>query len=226
MDKVACVIGSSGGIGAACVARLKADGWSGVIEMDLKGPIKIDVSDPESVAAAFSEVREQHLEIDLLIVASGILDLRHISETSFEHWTRVLSVNLTGPFLCAKEADGMIRNHGNVILISSLAARTGGHFTGISYAASKGGIESLTKSLAHEFAGRRIRVNCIAPGGIDTPMLAQNPPESLNALVRTTPLGRLGHPNDIAGVVAFLASADANYMTGMTIGVNGGRLMD
>jgi len=111
-------------------------------------------------------------------------------------------------------------------MIGSLAGRTGGVLTGIAYAASKGGIESLTKSLANELAPRRITVNCVAPGGVDTPMLAQNPPEQKARLAAATPLGRMAAPDEIAATIAFLASEHAAFITGAVIPVNGGIRMD
>jgi NAD(P)-dependent dehydrogenase (short-subunit alcohol dehydrogenase family) len=110
--------------------------------------------------------------------------------------------------------------------VGSLAGRTGGVLTGTAYSVSKGGLESLTKSVAQELAPRRITVNCVAPGGVDTPMRAKNSPEGLAALRAAAPLKRMATPDEIAAVIAFLASEDAGFMTGAVVPVNGGLRMD
>jgi 3-oxoacyl-[acyl-carrier protein] reductase len=222
----ACVVGSQGGIGAALVRRLEADGWSPVLQMDLAGPIAIDLTEPASVEAAFEIAKRSTPQLKLLVVTAGMLDLEKLSTLTAERWNRVIAVNLTGPFLCCLAAKDWIGDDGRVVLISSLAARTGGVLTGPSYAASKGGVESLTKSIAQEFAPRRITVNCVAPGGVDTAMLAHNSPESRSAMAEATPLKRAATPEEIAGAIAYLASPDAAFITGTVIPVNGGLRMD
>jgi 3-oxoacyl-[acyl-carrier protein] reductase len=222
----ACVVGSQGGIGSALVRRLEADGWSPVIQMDLAGPIPVDVSEPASVEAAFEIAKRSAPRLKLLVVAAGMLDLDKLSTLTAERWNRVIAVNLTGPFLCCLAAKDWIEDDGRVVLISSLAARTGGVLTGPSYAASKGGVESLTKSVAQELAPRRITVNCVAPGGVDTAMLAHNSRESRSAMAEATPLKRAATPEEIAGTIAYLASPDAAFVTGTIIPVNGGLRMD
>ena len=163
MAKAACVIGSSGGIGAAVTRRLRAD---------------------------------------------------------------VLAVNLTGPFLCCKLARDWLVDGGRIVLLGSLAGRTGGVLTGTAYAVSKGGIESLTKSVAQELAPRCITVNCVAPGGVDTPLLARSSPESLAAMTAATPLKRMAAPDEIAAAVSYLAGDGAAFVTGAVLPVNGGLRMD
>ena len=226
MSKIACVIGASGGIGSAVVKALTRDGWSPVLQLDQKGPIEIDVTIESSVARAFAQAQRMAPSIGLLVVASGILDLEKLATLSAERWNKVLAVNLTGPFLCCKAASRWLSDGGRIVLIGSLAGRTGGVLTGTAYAASKGGIESLTKSVANELAPRRITVNCIAPGGVDTPMLAQNSPEQKAKLAAATPLGRMAMPDEIAAAVCFLASEDAGFITGVVLPVNGGIRMD
>ena len=226
MSKAACVIGASGGIGSAVVRALTQGGWSPVLELDQNGPIAIDVTDESSVERAFAQARTKTSSLGLLVVASGILDLEKLTTLSAERWNRVLAVNLTGPFLCCKAAQGWLADGGRIVMIGSLAGRTGGVLTGTAYAASKGGIESLTKSVANELAPRRITVNCIAPGGVDTPMLAQNSFEQKAKLMAATPLGRMAMPDEIAASVCFLASEQAGFITGAVIPVNGGIRMD
>lgn len=226
MDKTACVVGASGGIGAATVRRLEGAGFSRVLRMDLDGPLRIDLADVSSVEIAFSAARREAPRLDALVVASGILDLEKLAGTTLEHWNRVLAVNLTGPFLCCKHARDWLADGGRIVLVGSLAGRTGGVLTGTAYSVSKGGLESLTKSVAQELAPRRITVNCVAPGGVDTPMLAKNSAEGLAALRAAAPLKRMATPDEIAAVIAFLASEDAGFMTGAVVPVNGGLRMD
>jgi NAD(P)-dependent dehydrogenase (short-subunit alcohol dehydrogenase family) len=226
MSKTACVVGSEGGIGAAIVNRLTDDGWSSVLRMDLKGPIEIDVTNADSVNSAFEKARQQVKQLGLLVVASGVLDLGNITNTSLERWNEVMAVNLTGPFLCCKASYDWIVDGGRIVLISSLAGRTGGVVSGTAYASSKGGVESLSKSLAQQLAFRGITVNCVAPGGVDTLMLKKNADSAISAMIKATPLNRVGLPAEIAAAVAFLGSSDASFITGTVLSVNGGLRMD
>jgi 3-oxoacyl-[acyl-carrier protein] reductase len=226
MDKTACVVGASGGIGAATVARLERAGFGRVLRMDLDGPIPIDLAEVSSVETAFAAARREAPRLDALVVASGILDLEKLAGTTLERWNRVLAVNLTGPFLCCKLARDWLNDGGRIVLVGSLAGRTGGVLTGTAYAVSKGGVESLTKSVAQELAPRRITVNCVAPGGVDTPMLARNSAEGLAALKAAAPLKRVAAPEEVAAVIAFLASDEASFITGAVVPVNGGLRMD
>lgn len=226
MAKSACVIGSQGGIGSAIVRRLEQEGWSPVLQLDVNGPLKIDVSDVNSIRSAFAQARRDLPELNLLVVAAGILDLGNIEATSLERWNEVLAINLTGPFLCCKFAQDWLADGGRIVFISSLAGRTGGVLTGPAYAASKGGLESFAKSAAQQLAARAITVNCVAPGGVDTPMLAKNSAKSRAAMAASTPLGRIGTPEEIAASVSFLASDGAAFITGAVLPVNGGLRMD
>ena len=226
MDKTACVVGASGGIGSATVRRLERAGFARVLCMDLGGPIRIDLADVSSVETAFAAARREAPRLDALVVASGVLDLAKLSAATFESWNRVLAINLTGPFLCCKLAREWLNDGGRIVLVGSLAGRTGGVLTGTAYAASKGGIESLTKAAAQELAPRRITVNCVAPGGVETPMLARNSAEGLAAMAAAAPLKRMASADEIAAVIAFLASDDAAFITGAVVPVNGGLRMD
>jgi 3-oxoacyl-[acyl-carrier protein] reductase len=226
MAKAACVVGSSGGIGSAVVRRLREEGFAPVLEMDLAGPIALDLASPASIQAAFAAARQQVARLEVLVVAAGILDLGKLGDLTLEQWNRVLAVNLTGPFQCCQLARAWLADGGRIVLLGSLAGRTGGVLTGTAYAVAKGGIESLTKSVAQELAPRRITVNCVAPGGVDTPMLARNTPEGLAALKAATPLKRMAMPEEIAAAIAYLASDGAAFVTGAVLPVNGGLRMD
>ncbi len=226
VGRTACVIGSEGGVGTAVVRQLQEQGWGPVLRMDRSGPLPVDVSDPLAVEVAFREARQQLKNVDLLVICSGILDLHKVRDLTLERWNQVMAVNLTGPFLCCREAQDWLVDGGRIVLVGSIAGRTGGVLTGTAYAVSKGGVESLTKSLAQEFAPRKITVNCVAPGGVDTTMAAQNPPEALAILRAATPLKRMASAEEVAAAIVFLASEGAAYITGAIIPVNGGLRMD
>jgi len=234
----AVVIGAGGGIGQATVARLLADGWQ-VTALDLPAALPavapaadtmpVDLAEPESIAIAFAQVRSKlgnTQGIDLLAVCSGIVDSDKAATVSLAHWSRMLAVNLTGPFLCCQHAYPLLRDGARIVLLGSLAGRTGGVLTGAAYAATKGGLESLAKSMAQELAPRGITVNVVAPGAIDTPMLQAHPPERRQAMAASTPLRRLGRPQEVAAAIAYLAAADAGFVTGAVLHVNGGIRMD
>jgi 3-oxoacyl-[acyl-carrier protein] reductase len=226
MTKTFCVIGARGGIGSALCERLGAEPDTTVIGMDRDGPIPIDVADPSSITRAFAAARSAHPVLDGLVITSGILDLGKLRNLELETWNKVLAINLTGPFLCCQAAQSWLRDGGRIVLVGSLAGRTGGVLTGTAYAVSKGGIESLTKSIAQELAPRGITVNCVAPGGVDTAMIAGNPPEAVASMKAAAPLKRLAQASEIAGGIAYLLSDDAAYVTGSVLAINGGLRMD
>ena len=174
----AVVVGAFGGIGAATVSRLAAQGWD-VVAMDLPQAssslspaslvLDMDLADPASVAKAFAALTArvaQHGPIDLLAVCSGVVDTEKVASVALAHWQNMLAINLTGPFLCCQHSYPLLRDGGRIVLLGSLSGRTGGVLTGAAYAAAKGGIESLAKSMAQELAPRAITVNVIAPGAI------------------------------------------------------------
>ncbi len=234
----AVVVGAFGGIGAATVSRLAAQGWD-VVAMDLpqvapshsaaSTVLDMDLADPASVATAFGALTlwvAQHGPIDLLAVCSGVVDTEKVGSVTLAHWQKMLAVNLTGPFLCCQHSYPLLREGGRIVLLGSLSGRTGGVLTGAAYAAAKGGIESLAKSMAQELAPRGITVNVIAPGAIETPMLRAHSVERKQGMAASTPLKRLGQPEEIAGAVAFLASPEAAFITGAVMHINGGIRMD
>lgn len=238
-DKTACVVGATGGIGAATARAFAADGFRLVL-MDLAASpleglatdlggvaVTIDLGDAASVEGAFAAARESMADLDVLVLASGVVEpATPLADVTDEVWARMLVVNLTGVFLCCRAADGWLRDGGRIVTISSNAARSGGLATGPAYAASKGGVEALTKALAQQFAKRRITVNCVAPGAVDTPMLDAHPPERIAAIAAANPMGRIATAGDVAAAIAFLASGGAAYLTGVVLPVNGGQRMD
>lgn len=234
----AVVVGAFGGIGAATVARLAAEGWS-VLALDLAQAVAagsavaevlaIDVADPDSIARSFEAVAQRVSRlgpIDLLAICSGIVDSEKAGTVSLSHWNQMLATNLTGPFLCCQHSYPLLRDGGRIVLLGSLAGKTGGVLTGAAYAATKGGLESLAKSMAQELAPRGITVNVVAPGAIDTPMLRAHSVERRDGMAASTPLKRLGQPAEIAAAILYLASPDAGFTTGTVLHVNGGIRMD
>ncbi len=234
----AVVVGAFGGIGAATVSRLAAGGWD-VVAMDLPQTapantaaslvLAIDMADPASIARGFVALAArvaQHGPIDLLAVCSGIVDTEKVASVTLAHWQNMLATNLTGPFLCCQKSYPLLRDGGRIVLLGSLSGRTGGVLTGAAYAASKGGMESLAKSMAQELSPRGITVNVIAPGAIETPMLRAHTAERKQGMAASTPLKRLGRPEEIASAIVYLASADAGFITGTVMHINGGIRMD
>lgn len=232
------MVGAFGGIGAATVTRLAAEGWD-VVAMDLPQPaqarsaaslvLAVDLADPDSIAQAFGALAQRVAgegPIDLLAVCSGIVDTEKVATVSLAHWQKMLATNLTGPFLCCQHSYPLLRDGGRIVLLGSLSGRTGGVLTGAAYAATKGGVESLAKSMAQELAPRGITVNVIAPGIIETPMLRAHTAERKQGMAASTPLKRLGQPEEIAGAVVYLASAEAGFITGTVMHINGGIRMD
>jgi 3-oxoacyl-[acyl-carrier protein] reductase len=233
------IVGATGGIGSAVVQRAGKDGYGPLILMDRPGPaldaiametgghaVSIDLTDAESITAAFESARTLAPSVYALVLAAGVVDNGKLGDLEAARWSDILAVNLTGPFLCCLAARDWIVDGGRIVTLGSLAGRTGGVITGTAYAASKGGIESLTKSMAQELAPRRITVNCVAPGAIETPMLAAHPPERKAAMSASTPLKRLGQPQEVAAAISYLLGVDAGFTTGSVLAVNGGLRMD
>jgi glucose 1-dehydrogenase len=195
--------------------------------------IKADVSQEEEVARLFREAIAGLGRLDLLVANSGIQKDAAIAEMTLAEWQAVLDVNLTGQFLCCREAIRSFREQrsaarparalGSIICMSSVheVIPWAGH---VNYAASKGGIHMLMQTLAQEVGPERIRVNAVAPGAIRTPINreAWETPEALERLLTLIPYGRIGEPEDVARAVIWLSSDEADYVTGTTLFVDGG----
>ncbi len=185
-----------------------------------------DVADEESVEAGVKQVLAAHGAVDILVNNAGIAVDGLLVRTKLEDWRRIIDINLTGSFLCARAvAKSMMKSRrGRIINISSVIGEMG-NAGQVAYAASKSGVFGLTKSLAKELGSRSITVNAITPGYIRTEMTAGMSEEQTAQLLAAISLGRLGESEDVAELVAFLASPAAGYITGQIIAVNGGLYM-
>ena len=185
-----------------------------------------DVSDEGQVQGVAQQVLERWGRVDILVNNAGICPLTPVEQITAAEWDRVLGINLKGPFLCCKAVIPAMRQQraGKIINISSNAGQMGGLAVGLHYSASKAGILGLTKSLARILAPD-IQVNAVAPGTTTTGMTETWDRAVLEGLIRQIPAGRLGRPADVAAAVLFLASDEASFITGQTLGVNGGLFM-
>ena len=239
MTRALALTGAAGGIGAAIARRAALEGYAPLFLMDRDEAalasvaketggvaVAVDITDAGAVARAFDRVRENAPSLYGLVLAAGVVDNGKLADLTPERWEEILAINLTGPFLCCLAAKCLLADGGRIVTLGSLAGRTGGVITGTAYAASKGGIEALTKSMAQELAPRGITVNCVAPGAVETPMLAAHPPEKKAAISEATPLRRMAKPREIAASVCFLLSEDSAITTGAFMAVNGGLRMD
>jgi NAD(P)-dependent dehydrogenase (short-subunit alcohol dehydrogenase family) len=234
---VAVVTGAGSGIGRACCDELTARGYRvigadrafGVVAHDRWYRIAVDVTRPDHIARLHDEVASAVGRVDLLVTAAGVAGYSHDPGAGMdrEEWDQCYSVNVIGvaaviyafvPLLAA--AGG-----GAVVTIASISARRSSAVTSPAYAASKGAVVAMTRSFATSLAPQRTRVNCIAPGTVDTPMTASWPEETLAEIRASVPLGRLAASEEIARAVCFLGSAEASYLTGVTLDVNGGVFM-
>ena len=246
--RVAVVTGGGSGIGRAICQRLAEEGVSaGIIDIDARGGeetvskiqsaggkavfANADITDFDAVTAAVGKIEREAGPIDILVNNAGWDKMVPFLQTDFELWKKVLDINLYGPLhlhyaILPKMVE---RGHGKVVNIASDAGRVGSSGEAV-YSAAKGGIIAFTKTMARELARANIQLNTVCPGPTDTPLFAQVAQgeagaKIAEALKRAIPMRRLGQPEDISGAVAFLASDDANYITGQTLSVSGGLTM-
>ena len=224
--EVAVVTGAAQGIGAAIADALEAAG-ARVARTDLEADLRLDVTDRGSIDRALAEVAEHLGEPTILANNAGINRIGPSESLPEDRWQEVIDVNLTGTFRCAQAAGErmLAAGRGAIVNVASISA-----FVGMpgraAYCATKAGVVALTRVLAVEWAARGVRVNAVAPGYVGTPMVEQAMAEGLLAeddLVGRTPIGRVASPAEIADAVAFIASAQAAYITGQIIRVNGGK---
>lgn len=239
MARVALVTGGTRGIGRAICIALKAQGhtvaatYAGNDEAarDLTQEtgipaFKWDVGDHQACQTGCARVAEEVGPIDILVNNAGVTRDATLMRMSYEMWIEVIRVNLSGCFNMAKAVFPGMRDRGwgRIVNIGSINGQ-GGQYGQVNYAAAKSGIHGFTKALAQEGAKFGVTVNALAPGYIDTDMVAAVPSDVLEKIVARIPVGRLGHAEEIARGVAFLCGEDAGFITGSTLSINGGQHM-
>jgi len=226
--RVALVTGAASGIGRA-TARRFADEGAHVAALDLRRPdeppggmaVACDVADQASVEQAVAAAKQRFGKIDVLAHFAGITKDALAHKMTLQQWDDVIRVNLTGSFIVAQIAAREMADGGSIVLTSSRSWL--GNVGQANYSASKGGVVSLTRTLALELGKRRIRVNALAPGFIETPMTDVVPDKVREKAVTSIPLGRIGQPEEIAAVALFFASDESSYVSGQTLLIDGGR---
>lgn len=242
-QRVAIVTGSAGGLGAACARALAEDGFAlFLLDRDLEGleataadlrkdghTVEVetcDLRDPDDVTRAI-DAHARVGTLTALVNVAGIWSGGTVLDVTVEDWDLMHGVKLRGDFLTIKAAVPWLRNAGggSIVNIGSMSGRTKSVQTAPSYVAANAGIIGLTMSVANQHAKDGIRVNCVAPGMIRTPMLDNYTDAELEAITKAIPLGHIAAPHQIASVVSFLVSDRASYVTGETINANGGMFM-
>jgi 3-oxoacyl-[acyl-carrier protein] reductase len=239
--RTALVTGASRGIGRAIAVRLAEEGCDVAVNYRVEREaaeevasrvrevgrraivVQADVSSPELVEAMVDRVEEELGPVDILVNNAGIHKHHKSWEMSAEDWQRIIDVNLTGSYLTSRLLGPRMaqRGWGRIIMVSSIVATRGTDHEA-HYAASKAGMHGLTKSLALELSPKGVTVNAVAPGWIRTDMTTDTTEEALEEVLEEIPLGRVGEPEEIASVVAYLASNESSYVTGQVLHVNGG----
>ncbi len=228
--RICIVTGAAQGIGAATVARLAAEG-AHVIACDRRAdPVEgaaetfaVDVTDRAQVDAMVAAVLARHGRVDVLVNNAGITQDARLVKMTLAQFDAVIDVNLRGVFHCAQAvAPSMIEQGRGVILNASSVVGIYGNYGQTNYAASKFGVIGFTKTWSRELGPKGVRVNAVAPGFVETPILSTIPDKVLQHMREQVPLQRLGRPEEVAAVYAFLASDDASYVNGAVIEVSGG----
>ncbi len=240
-NRVALVTGAGKGIGNAIATRLAADGARVVIadvnadtakaaaaELVKQGKdaigIAADVSKLDDIKKMMKQIIDHYGQLDIVVNNAGILRSSRLEEVSPEEWDLVLAVNLKSVFLVSQQALPHLKQSKcpRIVNLSSNSGRMGGFESSVSYAASKGGVISLTYALASQLAKFKITVNAVCPGTVETDILKDYSAEAKERLKARVPLGRLGEPNEIAAAVAYLVKEEAGFVTGLMLDINGG----
>jgi 3-oxoacyl-[acyl-carrier protein] reductase len=238
-DRVAVITGGSGGIGMATADRMMKSGASIVLwdrdratlDMALKelpgaAAFEVDVTDEASVSRATAETMAKFSRIDILVNAAGITSKRTATvDFTADLWRKIVEVNLTGTFFCCKAVVPHMQKakYGRIVNLGSVAGKEGNPYSA-AYSAAKAGVHSLTKSLAKELATSGVIVNCVAPAIIATKNLFYDMPEEMRRTwVSRVPMGRPGNPEEVAAMIAWLASEDCSFTTGAAFDLSGGR---
>lgn len=243
-ERVAIVTGAGRGLGAAVSRELsKAGVRVAVCDIDLPLATEVatelrtngcdaaafdaDVSQPPEIERLVHATLERFGRVDILVNNAAICPRTSIDAMTEEGFDQIIGVNLKSVFFLSRAAGNAMRQHswGRIVNVSSIGGRTGGIFNATVYSASKAGVMAMTKAFARHFAPYNILVNCVAPGGMETRLMENLTPESLQSTLSSIPLGRLADPAEVARVVAFLTSDGASFMTGATVDANGGALM-
>ena len=236
-NRVLLLTGANGGIGRE-VAKLFYQYGASLVLTDLDGDglaafaqqldpcgeriatLRMNAADPDDSSTAVQLAVERFSGIDFLVPSAGLYQSQPIREMTDEQWRQTLSINLDGVFYLCRRAIPALRSNSAIVNLTSVAAHRGA-FSNAHYGTSKGGLLSLTRALAREL-GPQTRVNAVSPGIIETPMTQHLIPTRGNDSLEQTPLKRLGHPSEIASVIAFLCSNGSSFMTGEVLHVNGG----
>lgn len=242
-SQVALVTGGASGIARAVAVRFALEGAAVMVadaserggmktveQIEATGGkarfAKLDVSQKEDVTSVVKRTVEELGDLHILFNGAGILTYGTVLETTDDVWAKMISINLTGTFMCSRAALAHMVTKGCGAIIN-VASTTGSHDAcahAAAYVSSKGGVTLLTRSMAIDYAKHGIRVNAICPGPTDTPMLRNAlTTDELEAFAKTFPMGRLGRPEEIAGAALFLASEDASFVTGAVLHVDGGQ---
>lgn len=237
-DRTAIVLGGAGGIGRATVSLFRSAGARvavvDLVEAETPQPdegllvLKADATDEARLADALHEAAARLGPPDYLVNAVGVTGGGPLVETSLVDWRRIVDVNLTSAFLLAREGFPLLRRPGGVlVLLGSTNGRMGGtQFSGAAYGAAKAAVINLTRYLAREWASEGLRVVCLAPGPVETDMIARLTPEERARLTARVPLGRFAEPGEVAAAIAYLCSEHARSMTGVVTNLSGGLVMD